>query len=765
MSINKIIKKNYTIIKNNEDFQNAINHIKVSEYLAYDTETTGLNVRKDKVIGFSFSGSHGIGYYFPIYEYDTINKELIKLPIATEYNISKILNTLKDKDLLMWNASFDIRITKNSLGVDLIDSLSADIMLLKHTLLEEGEFSLKGVAKQFQKEIGLDIETEANEEQIILKDSIIKNGGSATKTNYELYKADLDIIGKYACADTDLTLRLGDMFLSMLQKEGLESFFFDEEVMPLYKTVTINMEEKGIELDIPLMVSTKLNITQDLIELNTKILDSMFCSDKVEQWYIEQLNIKYPATNKGEFAQKICELYELDLPKTKVGKFSITKSSIATLPDNNIKNFLLTGNKHYLDNEVDIIQIQHDIHIKKEGREVNILSKKQLKEIAFEVLGYKPTSKTDKGQDQFDDNTIQSLEEQGVTWAAHLGDFNKLTKIKSTYIDRFLEIQEKGIFYPSFQQHRTISGRYGSDMQQLSRPKEEGQLRPTVLNYNNMIRQFFIAGKGRKFIDNDYESLEPHVFAHVSGDEGLRDIFRKGHDFYSTIAIKTEKLYEYSADKKADNYLGKLNKAKRQSAKAYSLGVPYGMTSYALSKTLGVSQEEGESLVNGYLDAFPNLKKWMKDSERQAKILGYVKTETGRIRHLPKVKEIYEKFGDDLLDHKKRRSYMKKYGEDKIIEMYRDYKNGLNNAKNFQIQGLSASIVNRAAIAINKKFKEENIDGWVALQIHDQLVMNVLEEDAERASKLVQEIMENNYKISLALKAIPQISDNLKDGH
>jgi DNA polymerase-1 len=294
-----------------------------------------------------------------------------------------------------------------------------------------------------------------------------------------------------------------------------------------------------------------------------------------------------------------------------------------------------------------------------------------------------------------------------------------------------------------------------------------------VLKYSNQVRGFFIAGNGRKFIDNDYESLEPHVFAHVSGDDGLKDIFRKGHDFYSTIAIATEKMEGVSADKKADNYLGKVDKVVRQFAKAYCLGVPYGMSAFALGMTLGISTEEAAKLIDAYLSAYPELKKWMLKSENQAKYDGFVTSEIGRVRHLPLVKSIHAKHGDKLLDFKYRASLIKKQSKrlgkeeaTKIISgMYKDYKNGVNNAKNFQIQSLSASIVNLAAIEINREFIRRGIDGWVALQIHDQLVMNVPEEKAEECRVFVQDIMENNYKLSIKLKAPAEIGNSLLDAH
>jgi DNA polymerase-1 len=328
-----------------------------------------------------------------------------------------------------------------------------------------------------------------------------------------------------------------------------------------------------------------------------------------------------------------------------------------------------------------------------------------------------------------------------------------------------LEGEEDGRYYFYYKQHGTVSGRYGSDAQQLPKVKEEGDDDPIVLKYNNLVRAFFIPDEHNIFIDCDYESLEPQVFAHVSGDDGIKDIFRNNWDFYSTIAIKTEKLNQFSADKKAANYLRKLEPKLRNKAKAYALGIPYGMGAYALGMTLGIPTKEAKGLVDGYLNGFPELKKWMERSKRQAKEVGYVKTQVGRIRHLPKVKAIYDRIGDDLLDWNKKKELEEIHGVDKIKNLSRDYVNGLNNSCNVQIQGLAASIVNRAALAINRRLKEAEIRGQVCAQIHDQLIIEVDHDKANEAAKIVQDCMENTTKLSIALKAPPAIAYNWRDGH
>jgi DNA polymerase-1 len=191
------------------------------------------------------------------------------------------------------------------------------------------------------------------------------------------------------------------------------------------------------------------------------------------------------------------------------------------------------------------------------------------------------------------------------------------------------------------------------------------------------------------------------------------------------------------------------------------------MSGYALAMSLGVDRKEGERLVEGYLDGFPELRKWREDSRAFVKENGYIKNKVGRIRHLPQAKEIYSIFGDKIIeDWRFRKSLEKDYGVEAATNLYRDYKNALNNCLNFQIQSYSASIVNRAALQINRKFKVEGIKGQVICQIHDQLVCQVIDEDVERACEIVQDCMENTTKLDgVELIAIPEVAKNFRDGH
>ena len=772
------LEKKYYTVQDETTLKLLHQHILDSEVIAVDTETTGLNPRKDKIVGWSVSGDEGVGFYLPtlVWDFDKDKLELQTiLNESTEVISKNLLKLLKGKKLVFHNASFDVQFIKNYFGIDLLPDVWVDTGLLVHTVYEEGAFGfgnpfgLKSIAIMNQKELGLDVEKAANEEQVELKESIKKNGGQTTKALFEIYKADLDILSKYASADTDLTLRICNLYLKKLKEEGLEKFFFEDEVMPIYREVTVPMEAYGVDLDMDLLNRIHDEIVKDQKENKQIVMKSLLDLSEVKSWVMDTAFREYPPSHKGNWAQRLVERYSLPLPKSeKTGKYSITQKNIEALEDSKVKEFLLNGDISVLD-ELEVARISMAMWKESnDGDYINIQSKKHLGEIVFKYMGIKPKvagANTKSGRAKFDMDMIKDLAKE-YPWAENLRIYNKLLKIKSTYVDRFRDRNEDGRYYFYFKQNGTVSGRYGSDAQQLPKPLEEGEDAPIIMKYVNIVRAFLTAGKGRKVIDADYESLEPHCFASVTGDKKLQEIFANGWDFYSYVAIQTEELKGVSADKKADNYLKKLDPVKRNKAKAYSLGVAYGMEAYALKMTLGVDQKTAEHLIKGYLDGFPQLKEWRENSRLQVKAHGFIKNYVGRVRHLPKVQKTYIKFQDRMLDWRFRKELEVTYGRDQVLKAYRDYRNGLNNCLNFQLQSLAAAVVNRAALQINRKAKELGIDAMCQAQVHDQLIINCDEKDVEMFAPIVQEIMETTTQLpGVTLKAPPEIANNWRDGH
>jgi DNA polymerase I-like protein with 3'-5' exonuclease and polymerase domains len=761
------MNKHYVLIDSEKKYWEAITHLDNVEYVAYDTETTGLNVRKETVIGFSFTGKINEGYYFPLFYWDSTLNSLEAHPFSSPENYDNILKALKNKKLIMHNASFDVRVSLNYLKVNFLGNLHADTQLMEHTLNEEGPFALKEICIRKSAELGLDTQDHANQEQLELKESVIANGGKWINAQKDIYKGDLAIISKYACADVDLTLRLFLHNEQRLIQEGLHDFFYRHEVMPLQKYVTIRMEHRGVHIDLARLTELHKEITKDIVEYENEVVEALYATSAWSD-YIQTKLEEYPVSCKGSFAQELCKHVKLDLPTGANGKFLINKKTVESLPDSCWKKFLLTNDAHYL-GQSSIWDIRCNLLKKDNETEylINIQSKSQIGDLVFNFMGIEPLTKTAKGSPQFNEDFVESISKDHP-WAEKLRVYNKLNKIKSSYYDRFLENHENGIYYPTFKQHGTTSGRYSSDFQQLPRPKDEDSVEhELVKKYNDSIRELVIPPPGYKFIDDDYESLEPRCFADDAGDEALIDIFLKNLDMYSVVAIMAEGIADASADKKAENFLKKKYPQKRQNAKSYALGIRYGMKEYKLAKVLNITEEEASKTIRNYFKGFPKLKAKMDKYLNEVKTTGKVTSKFGRVRHLPRAKEIYDKFGDDILDFRnlKKISVKTRVSLEELRLLRKEYNNLLNNALNFPIQSAATSIVNRAAIAMTKDFILKGMDAWVSLQIHDQLVATCKEDLCEEAKSVVQYAMEETNKLAMPLVAKPELANNLRDGH
>ncbi len=681
------------IITNSEQLAEALAWLEQQEYVAYDTETTGLNPRKDRIIGIGFSNNDS-GFYVPIWRWDSADNGSLKESFPGALLLAKrILNVLSTKKLLCHNASFDLRFTKNYFGIDLVPALYADTMLMAHTI-DENKYNY-GL-----KELGAELYgQDAKKEKAEMQASIKANGGTAK----EYFKADTTILGNYCVQDCLLTFKLYNHYSKELAKQKLEDFFYNQEVMPLLREVTIPMEEAGIRLDMEGLRNSLIEIRGDIKQVQAEIQSAIapHLSAVFEPWF---LNKDYPLA-------------------TYTGRVPAWRTRYKT----QLEAWQGTGESPYM---------------------FNLLSKHHLKKLFFDTLKELPLSRTPKGSPQVDEEFLELMGAK-YTWAKQLIVYNKLIKLKGTYIERFLEEHEDGIFYPSFQQHRTVSGRYSGDLQQLPRPLSDSSL---VSLYTNRIRSFFISNDESLLMSADYEQLEPRTFAHVSRDPALAAIFNSGKDFYSTIARMVEGCSEVS-------------KEQRQKAKSYALGIPYGMTGFKLKFEIGCEQDEADWLVQKYLGTFPALAYWMENSKNIARVDGLIRSDLGRVRRLGRIQQIYAKYGHCIehdLELWKQLHEMPTLYETAKRER-REYKNYLNNAINFQIQSMAASIMNRASIAIARQLKREGYKAVIVGQVHDELILHVPISEQHRVAHIVKHEMENVVKLSVPLKTTPQCGTNYKN--
>lgn len=726
-----------------------------------DVETNSASEKQALLYGIGLSFVDNEAFYIPWRNKDGelvwSEEELLDL----KKWLYDLFSSLK---LIGHNVVFDALVIKNNLNIDIVENIYSDTILQRHTLKEEGPFGLKVVAVEILGEW-------ADKAQKDLIENIKANGGKTTKENFEMFKADTKILAEYCCWDVILTRKLFVLFEEQLKQEDLMDLFYKEEVMPLYKICTIPMKEKGFPVDVDYFKSLKKDIETEINNLEDSI--QVLIEHDVESFVSRVLNDIVPIKPAGNFPKYLAKVLEAPLPiNQKTGEITLAKKGIELqkkeAPEfSELYDFILKlTDKPKIPYDL-LVQAQKSAFFESrpEQRYVfNLKSNDHLAHLFVEQFEVQPEERTETGKPKIDDSFFESiLTKPKVAGsrlekiAKQLVDFKKLNKLSSTYVDGILEREIDGVIYSSLLQFGTTSGRYSSrdpNLQNIPRVKdEESNLSPLVLKFTNAIKKGFISGSGYKLVNADYSSLEPVCFAHVSNEEKLRNVFKNNDDLYSSVAINVFKIKNASANKKDTNYLKNTNPEKRQQAKIFCLAVVYGAEAARIGELMGMEFDEANKIINEYLTAYPMLKKYMVQCDIEAKAKGKVKTDFGRIRHLDKAREFYKSYDNNLLDYNwaKRRNLSKER---------REFKNALNNSKNFKIQGLAAHIVNRAMIQTQKRFNAEGIDGYICMQVHDEITCIVKEQHATKAAEILKDCMENTTIISVPLKAEPLIADN-----
>jgi DNA polymerase I-like protein with 3'-5' exonuclease and polymerase domains len=621
-----------------------------SEYLVFDAETDSEIEKKANLYGLGLCLNEHKAFYIA---WRTKDGELVWSEAEQALITEWLLSIAKTKKLIGHNAIYDILVIENNLGIDLTDYLYSDTILLQHTVAEEGPFALKELAVE---RLG----PEADRAQQELKASVIANGGKWLKSNKQMFKAETMILGNYCCWDVYLTLKLFYLLDKQVQEENLADLFYTKEVMPLYKYCTIPMKRHGFPVDLVHFNRLKVEITNELDALEQEIVEEV--QEEVKPFTDTILDKHVPFKPSRALAEAIAAELLIPLPTNKktnkitLGKKDITRQLENTPEYANFYKWLL-GEEVLTSSASMIEEVRTRLCLEKlESKYLfNLNSSAHLGYYFFDVKGYEPLKITDKGKSKLDIEFLNNI--KGTGSVQKIIDYKKLQKLLSTYVEGILSRQIDGVIYTSMLQFGTTSGRYSSrnpNLQNMPRVKDdESGLSPLVLKYVNQIRKGLFAGPGKKVVDADYSSLEPVCFGHMSEEPGLRDIFISGKDLYSQVAIDVNKLNGvYSSDKKAANFLKKHKPELRQLWKVPTLGIVYGMEEARLMQSIGCTRPEAAAIIKGYLNTYPNLRKYMAECDKSAKLKGYVETIFGRRRHLSKAKAYYDRYGDELLDYR-----------------------------------------------------------------------------------------------------------------
>ena len=340
------------------------------------------------------------------------------------------------------------------------------------------------------------------------------------------------------------------------------------------------------------------------------------------------------------------------------------------------------------------------------GESFNINSPKQLGEILFGKLGLPHGKKTKTGWSTNAD-VLEKLRYEAPIVGAVL-EYRQLTKLKSTYADGLLKaLDPDGRVRTSFQMTVTATGRLSSTEPNL-------QNIPTRTDLGSEIRRMFVPADGCVLVDADYSQIELRILAHMAGDEGMREAFLSGGDFHAETAAKV--FHVARAD---------VTPEMRRSAKAVNFGIVYGISAFSLSQDIGVTVAEAKAYMEAYFATFPGVRKYMDDVVEKARENGYVETLLHRRRDLPELKS--SNFN------------MRSFGE--------------RVALNMPVQGTAADVMKLAMVAVHKRLKAENLQARLVLQVHDELIVECPESEAETVAKLLEEEMEHVVALSVPLTA------------
>ena len=441
-----------------------------------------------------------------------------------------------------------------------------------------------------------------------------------------------------------------------------------------------------------------------------------------------EVSIEVASEYASEDADISLKLYEHIEPlvqkETKLAKLysEIEGPLIYTLGDIERNGVLIDSeklNEQSKELEAKILKLEQKVQ-KSAGEDFNLGSPKQLQEILYEKLGLPVIKKTPKGQPSTAESVLQELS-MDFPIVQDILSYRAISKLKSTYTDKLPKMvnSNTGRVHTSYHQAVTATGRLSSsdpNLQNIPIRSEEGR----------RIREAFIAPDGYKILAADYSQIELRIMAHLSRDQGLMDAFAKGQDIHQATAAE---IFSTNIDEVTAN--------QRRSAKAINFGLIYGMSAFGLSKQLQISRAEAQNYIEQYFDRYPQVKNYMDETKQSAKKMGYVETVFGRRLYLADIES----------SNYQRRQYAER------------------SAINAPMQGTAADLIKMAMILLHQKIREESFEAKIIMQVHDELVIEVNENQSDELSEITTSVMSEISKLDVDLKVDADIGNNWDEAH
>ena len=340
------------------------------------------------------------------------------------------------------------------------------------------------------------------------------------------------------------------------------------------------------------------------------------------------------------------------------------------------------------------------------GERFNILSTKQLGAILFEKLGLPPQKKNKTGYST-DSDTLEAIKDRHPI-VPLITEYRFVAKVDATFVEGLIKsIAADGRVHTSFKQCVTATGRISSAEPNL-------QNIPVRTAEGREIRKAFVASPGNVLVGADYSQIELRLLAHISGDENLIDAFRSGADIHRRTAAE---VFHTPFDE--------VTKEQRSAAKAVNFGIVYGISDFGLAQNLGIPVKTAGSYIKRYFERYPDVQAYLKNCVAGAKEKGYAETIYGRRRPMPELKS----------------------------SSYNTRSFGERVAMNMPIQGSAADIIKIAMVHVDKALREAGLKGRLVLQIHDELIVDAPEGEAETVRKLMETCMEQVADLKVRLIA------------